>query len=231
VPKTAGTSLNQAFLTLSDLDPTAFYDRLGTVPGGRLLAPNGRIFVGWNDVLIDQGKYFYAFSHFPAHELRVPAKTYTITCLRNPVARVASYWNMLANDGAKGGLYGTAGAYRKWWGMSFLEFIDKCPRGDLLAQVYMFSKSYDPQEAFEGIQRCSTWFFTEEYEEGAAKIAKDLKLDLPMMHIRRGSRDRSLLTADEERRAQSLLEPEFKLMEMLRKSEGTHQRTLSASSG
>jgi len=84
VRKCGGTSLNQMFLALGGEDGPAVYHRIRA----RLRTVSGSlVFVAHDKRLIQQGHYYYGFSHRPAHELRLPEGTFTFTCLRDPVRR------------------------------------------------------------------------------------------------------------------------------------------------
>ena len=65
VRKTAGTSLNSAFWALGGFD-------LGAISDRQAVEGNGLRFVRGNRRLIEEGDYFFANSHLPAHELRLP---------------------------------------------------------------------------------------------------------------------------------------------------------------
>jgi hypothetical protein len=92
VRKTAGTSLNRAFWGLGGLG-----DAVMRHPNqvGRRLSGNGLVFVRDDARLIEQGDYFFASSHTPAYMLALPKGTFTVTILRDPAARVVSYYRYL----------------------------------------------------------------------------------------------------------------------------------------
>ena len=93
VRKTAGTSLDSSFWALGGPELEALSKQEAeeaTEAGGR-----GRRFVRHDPRLIAAGDYFYASSHEPAHLLEIPPGTFTITILRDPVARVVSYYRYL----------------------------------------------------------------------------------------------------------------------------------------
>jgi hypothetical protein len=82
--KTSGTSLNHAFLNLSGTDSQRLYGNLAKKLDHRLIYGN-KVYVGWNEKYINHGSYFYGFSHVPLHTLKLPEKTFTVTCFRDPV--------------------------------------------------------------------------------------------------------------------------------------------------
>ena len=78
IRKTAGTSLNHAFLALGGEEGCKVYEKLPQTRTLRIIS-QGKIFVGWNKGLIESGNYFYAFSHIPQHQLALPDNTFTFT--------------------------------------------------------------------------------------------------------------------------------------------------------
>ena len=225
IRKTGGTSLNQMFLALSGQPGQSLYNRLHEVRPGlfgrRTCAPDYRlvvdnkVYVGWNKRLIEQGFYFYAFSHLPAHKLRLPERTFTVTCLREPVSRVLSLYNMLLfyrdNDVSHPGMVEQG----PWLGRGFCDFLSRVPREHLLCQLYMFSNSYSADEAFDGILSCSHFFFTEDFSQGVKSLSEKLGFTLQPIHIRKADRQEAISAQDMER-LRTLLEPEFLLYEKLR---------------
>jgi hypothetical protein len=186
VRKTAGTSLNAAFWALGGLD-------LRAVAGEQAVEGNGLRFVRGNRRLIEAGDYFFANSHLPAHTLRLPPATYTITILRDPAARVVSYYRYLlwarANRGAKEAepfiedvvaessfLDRRLSLRRR--PVAFRDFLDRVPAERLLTQLQMFSERLDPGEAAERILACSAVCFTETFPDDLERIARELQLDL-----------------------------------------------------
>jgi hypothetical protein len=213
--KTGGTSINQMFLGTSCVSGKRIHEKLRRSRNFRVLEKQ-KIFVGWNRRLIEQGNYFYAYSHIPAHQIRLPAHTFTITCIRDPVRRLLSYYNMLLD-------YREADYYRpnmekqlKWLGSDFTDFIDNVPRSYRQRQLYMFSETYELQEALDRILNCSYLLFTDSLAEDVADLGQILGLDLYIGHARKSSRDGSL-SPDEKRLAEIVLEPELRLFEELRR--------------
>ena len=215
VRKTGGTSINHMFLALSGASGSQAFEALARSRDYRVTIDK-KIFVGWNRRLIEQGNYYYAFSHIPAHQIKLPDQTFTITCLRDPVRRLLSYYDMLLD-------YREAELFRpdleiesKRLGDSFSDFIDKAPRKHLQRQLYMFSANYDLQEALERIMNCSYLLFTDSLADDVADLARILGLDLHIEHTRRSTRNSSLTSAD-KRLAEIALEPELRLFEELRR--------------
>ena len=213
VRKTGGTSLHRSFMALGGEDPAAVHDRLAATPGNRTVS-NGLAFVAHSGELLEDGSYFYGWSHVPAHEIRLPPATFTVAILRDPAERVLSHYQML--------LYGTRGAYpfphsRQEGELAesgFEHFLDALPREELLRQLFMFSASFDVGEAAARLRGCSHLFLTEEYETGLAELAEMLLLPLTMRREREAAR-RAQLGVDDLRRLTALLEPEYDLLARL----------------
>ncbi len=91
VRKTAGSSLNAAFWTLGGLEAA----KTDADPTQQVVESNGMKFVAYNSALIEAGDYFFSTSHIPAWRLDLPSDTFTITILRDPAARVMSYYRYL----------------------------------------------------------------------------------------------------------------------------------------
>jgi len=91
--KTAGTTISFAFLSnCCDRAVEDFYRR--NCLEYRVIR-EGRIAAGWNVRVIRDGNYNYAISHEPFHRVRLQGDTFTFTCLRDPLKRAISHYNML----------------------------------------------------------------------------------------------------------------------------------------
>lgn len=230
IRKTGGTSLNQMFLALSGQRGEVLYETLGDRvyeekpveslnnrprSPNRPVVVNDKVFVGWNKRLIEQGYYFYAFSHLPAHELKLPDRTFTVTCLREPVSRMVSLYNMLTyyhdNKFPHPGMVEQS----RWLGNSFSDFLLRVPRRELFGQLHMFSKTLSLDEALENIIKCSHYFFAEDFLMGVQQLSEKLNLPLQPIHVRKTSQ-RAPITPAEMERLRSIVEPEVKLYERLR---------------
>jgi hypothetical protein len=209
--KTAGTSLNAAFWALGGLD-------LGKISDRREIVGNGLKFVRHDPRLIAAGDYFFANSHYPAYRLHIPEETFTITILRDPVARVVSYYRYLLwarahhfashEDPAIASLRNEVGTL----GGSFSEFLARVPASRLLQQIYMFSERFDPSEAAEGILRCSAVCFTETFGEDLRRLAETLKLNLKEKQERRFG-EKVSLSEEEIELLRQRLAPEYAMIE------------------
>lgn len=216
IRKTGGTSINYMFLSLGCEDPQAVYELVsnrpyfGTVSGDK-------VFAGWKRSLIERGRYFYAFSHKPQHELSLPANTFTLTCLRDPVQRVVSLYMMLHNYQINDIPHPGMKRQGKWLGDSFGDFLDRLPKEELLNQIYMFSSTFNVEESVENIINCSHVMFTEYFDLGIDSLAAKLNLPLTPIHVR-SSPVTPPITRIERERLREMLEPEYELYEKTRRA-------------
>ena len=216
IRKCGGTSLTQAFLALSGSQPTQeLYDRLCKKPNYRLIN-GGKVYVGFNQKLLEEGNYFYGFSQIPLYELSLPPDTFTVVSLRDPVARVFSHYKMINELKMNKDKHPVLPVEGKWVGKNFSDFLERIPRRHLLRDVYMFSKTYDPQEAFENIAHCSYYYFVEDLAEAMKEMSARLNTGLRPLHARKGGIKMPLPEAEYEQ-ARRTLEPSYALMEKLKK--------------
>lgn len=220
VRKTAGTSLNSAFWALGGLD-------LRAVSNSQAIEGNGLRFVRGNQRLIEAGDYFFANSHQPAHELRLPPATYTITILRDPAARVVSYYRYLlwarrhrrAREAepfidtvvAESSFLDRRLSLRRRK-VAFRDFLDRAPAKRLLTQLHMFSPRLDPSEAAENALACSATCFTETYPEDLKRVAAELRLDLDERR-ERSFGEKVELSDEEHELLRERLAPEYAMIE------------------
>lgn len=215
IRKTGGTSLNNMFLALSQENSQSLYLQLAKTPGNRLVN-KGLIYVGWNISHINKGNYFYGFSHTPLYELDLPKDTFTISCFRDPVKRVISHYNMLKHFREKNIDHPCMETEGKWLGESFDDFLERIPRQHLLNQIYMFSDSYDIDEALENVKRLSLYFFSDMFSEGIDKLNKKTGLNLKSIHIRKASYH-AQISDDSLTRLKEMLSKEYKFLNCIRK--------------
>ncbi len=219
VQKTGGTSLNHIFLSLGGEDSRAVYDRLGKENGRRRTVSGGKIYVGWDKRLIERGHYFYAFSHLPKYRLNLPAKTFTITCLRDPKQRVLSQYKEYLAFRINNIQHADRVFSDKWLGSSFGDFLKNIPKETLLQQLYMFSHNFDVAEAVESILSCSFFFRTEQFDAGCAELSKKLVIPFQPIHLRKAPIEVDIPERD-LKCLESAVEPEYRLLEALNSANG-----------
>ncbi|MEX0654695.1 MAG: hypothetical protein WD534_18740 [Phycisphaeraceae bacterium] len=213
IRKTAGTSLCWAFLATSGRDGAQLYDRLARQFVARVVLGD-KVIVGWNRRLIQQGQYYFGFSHIPAHSLTLPPATFTVTCLRDPVKRVISHYRMLREFQETEPTRPVFRAEGRWLGASFSDFLDRLPREHLLRQVCMFSRRFDPAEAADAIADCSCVLSTEQFAAGLADLSRTI--GLPLQNHRAKSSGFTVEIADADvARLRDMLEPEYRMYEQL----------------
>ena len=186
IRKTGGTSLNNMFLSLSGEDSNQLYAQLAQTPDHRLLS-NGKIYVGWNVNYINEGVYFYAFSHTPFHRLSLPGNTFTVSCFRDPVKRVVAHYNMLMDFYVNEIDHPCMETEGKWLGKGFDDFLAKIPKEHLLNQLYMFSSGFNISEAVSNVQKLSHFFFSDDFDKGVLQLNEKTGLNLEAIHIRKAS--------------------------------------------
>lgn len=177
----------------------------------------GKIFVEGTRKLINEGHYFYAFSHIPLHGLRLPEGTFTVTCLRDPVKRVVSLYNMLMYYSVKNVPHPGMARDGRLLGNSFEDFIERIPQEDLLNQLHMFSERLNVEEAAERIKSLPHFFMTEKFEEGVKDLNAKTGLHLKYIHTRNAPYQADI-SDDSILRLREKLEKEYELLERLRAS-------------
>lgn len=218
VRKTAGTSLNAAFWALAGLDLAQL---------GRRQKARGRglTIVRHDPVRIARGDWFYANSHAAASQIPLPADTFTVTILRDPVARVRSLYRYLlwARDEPRAAeldpYYTNLQDEAVWLGASFAEFLERTPREHLQRQLWMFSPTGDVGEAVERIARIDAVLFTETFADDLAVLAARLGLPLAPRRERAFGADVTLSAADVVL-ARERLAPEIAVVDGVRRARG-----------
>lgn len=214
VRKTAGTSLNAAFWALAGLDLAAL---------GRRQKARGRgLTVVRHDLArIAHGEWFYANAHAPAHAVALPPDTFTVTILRDPVARVRSLYRYLlwARDEPRAGeldpYYTSLQEEAVWLGGGFGEFLERTPPEHLLRQLWMFSPTGAVDEAAERLAGVDAVLFTEDFAAGLSALGQRLGLSLAARRERAFGADVTLTPA-EMALARERLAPEIVLIERMR---------------
>jgi hypothetical protein len=104
----------------------------------------------------------------------------------------------------------------RWLGESFDDFLKNIPKEHLLNQLYMFSSNFDVGEAFHNIATCSHFFFVDQFSLGISQLSSKLGVDLQEFRARSASMDVDI-HQEELSRLRDKLEPEYFLIEQLRK--------------
>ena len=103
-----------------------------------------------------------------------------------------------------------------WLGNGFSDFVENIPNEHLLNQLYMFSASFDKQEAFDRSVSIERYFFTDDFNEGVSLINQDLRLSLEPIHMRKTNLKQSL-SGSAIRVLRDRLSAEYEFLDMLRK--------------
>jgi len=140
-----------------------------------------------------------------------------VTILRDPFKRVLSHYKMLVQIGEKDEkprfFEKCEGA---WLGSGFSDYLDNVPKEHLLRQLYMFSKDFDVREAHDNVRSCSFYFFTDNFAEGLENLGTVLNIRLTPLHRRSTQGMRVEIPDKAKEKAMELLEPEHRLLAMLR---------------
>jgi hypothetical protein len=160
---------------------------------------------------LEQGQYFYGWSHLPAHRISLRPGTFTVTILRDPIDRVISHYNYIREGDQPGMMFPVPKAERALADNGFSAFVGALPKKHLLRQLFMFSSSFNVSEATDRIAHCSCVLFTETFASGVAALGQRLALPLELRRERvthaRISPSQAELDDLRER-----LEPEYELM-------------------
>jgi hypothetical protein len=213
VRKTAGTSLHLAFLSLGGEDPWEVYRRQAEDRFNRTMS-GPYAFQAFRPDLLDAGAYFYGRSHHPWDQLHLPPGTFTVTVLRDPLARARSYHDYLVAGDTPGTPRPVGSGERRLASGGFDAFLDRIPDGHLLSQLAMFSSRLDPGEAADRIAACSAVLMTEDFDAGVAVLGERLGLPLSVVPARVTPMHSPLSEAQEER-LRARLVPEYELLRRL----------------
>lgn len=222
IRKTGGTSLNLIFLGLEGEKAEVVKRRIARSGWSRTISGN-KAYAGWNKDLIEQGDYYYAFSHIPAHQLQLPAGTLTLTCLRDPVARVVSHYKMLVDTQITNRTHPMLEKEGSWLGSTFSDFIDQMPPEHMLRQLYMFSPTFSVTEAAQRIEDCTFYMFVETFNQGLSELSQLLHIPLQPLHAKK-STVTPVITTAELAHLRAKLEPEYELYQILRSAQEARPR-------
>ncbi|NBC82519.1 MAG: sulfotransferase family 2 domain-containing protein [Bacteroidetes bacterium] len=213
IRKTAGTTINHAFLSTVTDDADKLYRSMGRKSNHRIIK-NNTVFVGWNRHLINRGRYFFGFSHEPLHKLDLSSKIAKITCLRDPVKRVISHYNMLQYFKLNNIRHTCMKTEGKWLGKTFHDFLDNIPKKHLHNQLYMFSKSFSVEEAAKNILDCYFYMFTEELDDHIQQLEQKLNLELPIAHEKKFGHYEEIPQSGKDR-LREMMQEEYDMIELI----------------
>lgn len=181
VRKTAGTSINLSFFSnYTNEDPDAFYQQLVKKNNSRLISGDD-IIVGWDQSRISQGEFNYAFSHIPLHQLNLDSSVFKFTCLRDPVKRFVSHYNMLMYYKNHEPEHPVLRGEGQWLGSSFDDFLNNVPTHHLKNQLHMFSSKLDHLEATDTVMQLDHVMFTESLATDLKELETKLSVQLPLL--------------------------------------------------
>ena len=212
IRKTGGTSINHAFLSLLSRDSKAVYLALAKK---KKISFDVFSIIGWNKSMINSGKYLYAFSHEPYHEIIDFQNTFTFTCFRDPCARVISHYRMLLEMQASNSTHPCMRTEAPWLGRSFEDFLSLIPKEHLLNQLWMFSSSFSISEACHNISNLNCVLYTENIADGIRQLANKTGLPLQARHDRKTSHEFVPSDFDLEN-LRDRLEPEYQMLNRVR---------------
>ncbi len=213
IRKTAGTSLFLSFLALGGEDPMDVWHRINAARLARTTS-GPYAFASIHRRLLAEGAYLFGRAHRPVEEQPLPPGTFTVTVLRDPVARVHSYFDYLVVGDTPDTPGRVAERERRMAADGFDTFLDRVPDRHLLSQLHTFSTDLDVSVAVDRVAACSSVFFTESYAAGLGDLAA--RLDLPLgTHRARVTARRSELTGAQVDRLRSMLAPEYELLARL----------------
>ena len=110
--------------------------------------------MGWNLRHLKRGDFWYGFSHTEFDKL-FPLKknTFTFSFLRNPIERLLSHYNMIKDWEINRQPTSAFEIEGRWLGNSFSEFLEKIPSQHLQNQLFMFSNSFDIDNALKNLKK------------------------------------------------------------------------------
>lgn len=214
IRKTGGSSLTASFLALGGEDPLAVEQRIRD--GWLKVTRTGDFVVTRRCGALQRGLYFFGWSHNPAWNIRLPERTFTVTILRDPAARVVSHYRYLADPRAdESQAYPAKQRERQMAADGFDRFLDRISEAELLGQLQMFSPTREPQEAAERIRECSLVFGLDQMESGLVILSELIGHRLSLRHERR-SVEKFQPSEAQAARLREALAPEYALMDLLK---------------
>ena len=214
IRRTGGTSLNQSFFALYRRHPELVSAALRRSKSKTVVTAGTR-FVGANREALQEGNYFYGFSHIPSYELVLPPRTFTMTLLRDPLERIVSHYRMVVDYSARSLTRPWLHLERGWLGQSIADFASNMPPSRFMAQLHTFSRSSSIDEAVQAITECDFILFNEDYYSDLQILKNRLGLGLNMHHSHAANYKIDLDQTD-IKRVRKMLAPEYALLDRVR---------------
>lgn len=170
------------------------------------------LFAAGHRETIAQGRYFFAFSHNPAHRIALPPRTFTVTVLRDPMTRVVSYYRYLREGDTGDAAFRVRERERSMARDGFDAFLERVPKEHLLRQLFTFSASYDVAEAVSAIRCCSAVIRCEDYDAGMRALVARTHLALGLRRDRVTQHSEEILTEHSHMYLREMLAPEYDLL-------------------
>lgn len=212
IRKCGGTSINRIFLNAFDNESGFLF---GEINKGNIIYYDGLLFAGHTQEYLREGRFLYAFSHTPLHKVRLPEHTFTFTTFRDPASRIISHYRNILRW--KDNFDDNVDRARelKWLGNSFMDFLDNIPKEHLLRQIYMFSPTFNVDEAYARIRELNAYFFVEDMDLSLKILSSLFNTPFRNCNHNKGTQDINL-TPKESVRLRSILKDEYILTKRLR---------------
>lgn len=155
-------------------------------------------------------------SHQPYHETKkIPKETITFTCVRNPLERLISHYNMLLtfkqNNTYKPDVQSDNYEYVK----DFEYFINNFPKKFLIHQLYFFSKTGDVSEAFDNITKCTQILLLDRLQDGFDRLYNKTGIELKETKNINKNPIKNELQNEQIKQFKNILKPEYEFYKMI----------------
>lgn len=229
IPKAAGSSLKISLLSAGGDDGKEI-SKVARQNSQRRTFYGDKVYLYFNHYLIEQGYYYFAHSHFPSHYVNLPGDTFTITCFRDPVARIVSLYGMMERIKK----IKHTKSFKNWinrqlsWlgpnlksqeATDIVGFAQSLPTRFLLNQLYMFSPNLEVEEAVNKVENVDHVIYVEDYNRGVADLGTKLGLNLEVKHANQGASACSL-PSEQLSKLREMLAPEYAFLAALHQSRG-----------
>ncbi|NJB66838.1 hypothetical protein GGQ74_000478 [Desulfobaculum xiamenense] len=217
IRKCAGAAINRIFLNAIDNESGFMF---GDVGRGNVVYYKGLVFAGETRDFIENGRFLYASSLSPFHEMRIPDRTFIFSTFRDPAARILSLYRTLLRQRDLPEKNDDSSAECQWLGDSFMDFLDTIPQRELMRQLYMFSPSFDVGEAYNCIRRLGAYFFVEDMDCSLRMLSSLFNVPLCNTTVNHGC-NTIALSPPEAVRLRTMLKDEYRLVRRLRQAYNT----------